>query len=327
MLPELEAIAAGQHGVFLRSQALMCGYNDEDIRRLVRAGQWTRIRWGSYVPAALWDSLDATARHVLLLRAVMLRVDEPAVASHCSASAATGLPTWGTDLSRAHLTRPWGHFGRTQAGVTHHEATLLPADIIDLDGIACTSLRRTALDVARGSGFRAGVVCADAALRRGVEPEALQDLADLMASWPGSRAIPPVVRFADGGAETPGESLARIFVVSIGLPRPRTQVVFTHCGFTARVDMLVEEYGWVLEFDGRTKYRRSRDDCDPVIDEGDIVWAEKQREDRLRELDGVRAVSRLVWSDLFGARRDLAAHRLWTTAERLGVRRPHRRVA
>jgi hypothetical protein len=324
MLPELAAIAAAQHGIFLRGQAVQCGYTDDDIRIQLRAGAWTRVRRGAYVETALWDPLDAAARHAVCTRAVLLRLDPPAVASHCSASALTSLPTYGTDLDRVHLTRPFAHYGRIRAGAVHHEASLDDVDVIDVDGTPCTSLRRTPLDVAREFGFTAGVVCADAALRRGVDPEALTGLAERMTGWPGGSPVLPVVRFADGGAETPGESLARMFLVSIGLPRPRTQVVFRRGGFAARVDMLIEALGWVVEFDGRYKYRRRRDDCDPVVDDGDVVWAEKQREDVLRSLPEVRAVSRLIWAELFGVRRQVAASRLWDTAEWLGLSRRRR---
>jgi hypothetical protein len=231
-----------------------------------------------------------------------------------------------------HVTRPLVHFGRIRAGVIHHEANIDPVDLIDVDGAPCTSPRRTALDVAREFGFEAGVVCADAALRRAgstatAERQAMESLAASMSSWPGSRPVLPVVRFADAGAESPGESLARMFLVAIGLPAPRTQVVFRLGQFVARVDMLVDELGWVVEFDGRGKYRRERDDCAPVVDDSDVVWAEKLREDQLRELPDVRAVSRLVWADLFGVRRQVAASRLWATAERLGVPARDRRTA
>jgi hypothetical protein len=63
------------------------------------------------------------------------------------------------------------------------------------------------------------------------------------------------------------------------------------------------------------------------VDDGDVVGAEKLREDQLRELPDVRAVSRLVWADLFGVRRQVAASRLWATAERLGVPARDRRTA
>jgi Transcriptional regulator, AbiEi antitoxin len=321
MRPELAALAAAQHGVFLRSQALECGYTDEDLRRSVRDGVLTRIRRGAYVDAELWSPLDEAGRHALLARVTLLRVDQPAVASHCSAAALLGLPLYNADLRHVHVTRPEVHFGRIRAGVVHHEASVDEIDIVDAEGSPCTSLRRTALDVARRFGFEAGVVCADAALARGVDPTRLEALAQGMRTWPGSRPVLPVVRFADGGAETPGESLARMFLVSIGLPAPRTQVLLEAGSFAARVDMLIEEYDWAVEFDGRMKYRRSRDDCDPVVDDADVVWAEKQREDELRGL--TRAVSRLVWADLFGARRQVAAARLWRTADRLGV--PRRR--
>jgi hypothetical protein len=327
MRPELEAVAAGQRGVFLRGQAVRCGYNDEEIRRLVRAGIWTRIRRGAYVATELWAALDDRARHALTTRAVMLRLDPPAVATHGSAAAVSELPTWGVDLTKVHVTRPELHCGRIAAGVVHHEAAIDPADVVDVAGLPVTSLCRTPLDVTRECGFQAGVVCADAALARGVDKTRMEELAARMTTWPGSRPVLPVLRFADAGAESPGESLARMFLVAIGLPVPVTQVVFRSGSFVARVDMLIEEFGWVIEFDGRLKYRRKRDDCDPVVDDGEVVWAEKQREDTLRGLPDVRALSRLVWGDLFGVRRTEAAGRLWATAERLGVPISWRRAA
>ena len=332
MRPQLAAVAATQHGIVTRRQALECGYNDDEIRGLVRDGTWTRVRRGAYAETHIWAALDDRGQHALLTRAVLLKVEPPAVATHCSSAALTELPTWGTDLSRVHITRPLVHFGRIRAGVVHHEASIDPTDLIDVDGAPCTSPRRTALDVAREFGFEAGVVCADAALRRAgsreaADKQAMESLAESMSTWPGGRPVLPVVRFADAGAESPGESLARMFLVAIGLPVPRTQVVFRLGEFLARVDMLVDELGWVIEFDGRAKYRRKRDDCDPVVDDGDVVWAEKQREDRLRELPEVRAVSRLVWADLFGVRRQAATSRLWSTAERLGGSARRRRTA
>jgi hypothetical protein len=50
------------------------------------------------------------------------------------------------------------------------------------------------------------------------------------------------------------------------------------------------------------------------------VWAEKQREDRIRELGYV--VIRVIWDDLFGARRVILLRRLRDAGERAGQRRP-----
>ena len=63
----------------------------------------------------------------------------------------------------------------------------------------------------------------------------------------------------------------------------------------------------VIEFDGQVKYGRSADERDPFgrrLPGPDVLWQEKRREDRLREL-GYEVV-RVVWSDL-DSPRELAA--------------------
>ncbi|MDP9444686.1 MAG: type IV toxin-antitoxin system AbiEi family antitoxin domain-containing protein [Actinomycetota bacterium] len=317
MRPSLQALAGAQHGVFLRRQALECGYTDEEIRRLLRRGEWVRVRHGAYAEKSTLDAADETGRARLQVYAVALVVDEPAVFSHGSAALLHRLPTWGSDLSRVHLTRPHLTSGRVVAGVGHHQASLHDSDHTVVDTLACTSLRRTPLDIAREHGFEAGVVVADAALRAGADPDGMRALAEQMRRWPGARDVVPVAEFADAGGESPGESLARIFVVSLGFPVPQTQVVFRDGGFVARVDMVIDQIGLLVEFDGRGKYRRTRDDLDPAIDDANLVWAEKQREDTLRSLG--HPMFRLVWADLFGSRRAETARRLWRRAEELGA--------
>ena len=51
--------------------------------------------------------------------------------------------------------------------------------------------------------------------------------------------------------------------------------------------------GVLGEFDGRQKYGRL---LQPGQDPGEVVFAEKQREDALREITGI-SMFRLVWSD------------------------------
>ena len=333
MRPRLAAIAATQGGVFFRHQALACGYSEMEVRRLKRTREWLVVRHGAYVEAQYAPGEgDFEAWHLLRTRAALHRVDVPAVATHTSAVGLLGLPRWGTDLTHVHLTRSHHHAGRIEAGVCHHEAEVPDWQTTTVDNLLCTNGARTAWDIGREFGFEAGVVVADAVLRigsqdrgsvdgpeRGAAREDIDCLAELMGDWPKSRSATEAFAFADAGAESVGESLARIFVVSLGLPAPRTQVVVEDGSFGARVDMLVEALSWVIEFDGRQKYRRTRDDCDPTVDDGDVVWAEKLREDRLRAL-GFQ-VSRLVWADLFGSRRRQAGASLWRTADMLGAPR------
>jgi hypothetical protein len=336
MRPELQAIAASQGGVFFRHQAITCGHTDDEIRRLKRTHEWLVVRRGAYVHRDLAPAQDdLVGWHRLRTFAAVHRVDAPAVATHSSAATLLSLPQWNTDLSRVYLTRDRHHAARNEAGLAHRDATLPESQVTSVDGVACSDGARTAWDIAREFGFESGVVTADAVLRLGADaarsaPDAaaahprrgatrqdLDRLSGAMCDWPKARAAVEAFSFADGGAETVGESLARMFVVSLGFPVPRTQVVIESADLVARVDMLIEALNWIIEFDGRIKYRRTRDDCDPVVDDGDIVWAEKIREDDLRALD--KHVSRLIWRDLFGARRRVAGAALWRTAERLGA--------
>ena len=338
MRPRLQAVAGTQGGVFFRHQALACGYSDREIRQLKRTREWLVVRRGAYVEACCAPpESDLDGWHRLRTIAVLHHVREPAVASHSSAAGLLGLPHWGTDRDNVYLTRHQHHAGRVEAGVAHHEATLPDWQTTTVAGLTCTNGARTAWDIGREFGFEAGVVVSDAVLRIGGDNEGsgalgeaagpqvgatrqdLDLLARLMEDWPRARVATEAFAFADGGGESVGESLARIFVVSLGFPVPRTQVVITGPDLVARVDMLVDALDWVIEFDGRQKYRRTRDNCDPVVADGDIVWAEKLREDALRAVG--KNVSRLVWADLFGNRRRRAGAALWRTAERIGAPR------
>ena len=154
----------------------------------------------------------------------------------------------------------------------------------------------------------------DAALRRGVSKQELQRTVEELGLWPGACAAKAAASVADGRAESPGESRARLLVLESGLPAPRLQALIADGDFAARVDLLVDECNLIIEFDGRDKYARRRDGLDPRVSDGDIVWAEKLREDRLRELGFV--VVRLTWADLEGPRRALARKRLLDAAAR-----------
>jgi hypothetical protein len=104
-----------------------------------------------------------------------------------------------------------------------------------------------------------------------------------------------VIAFADGRSGSVGESRSRVALHRNGLPTPLLQwEVADRAGrFIGFVD-----FGWpaqrtVGEFDGRLKYGRS---LNQGKEPGDVVFAEKLREDRLRDQD--LAVVRWTWADL-----------------------------
>lgn len=286
---------ATRGGVALRRELLAGGYDDDEIRLMLRRGRWRRVRHGAYAEAELWDALDDVGRHLLRSRAALAALPAPAVLSHASAALALGLPVWGLDLDRVHVTRPGPGRTRSEAGVVHH-AGRLPADqVCVVEGLTVTTPDRTVVDVARLGGFEPGVVTADAALREGrVTRERLLELAIATDDWPGSRSVGQVVSFADGLAETVGESRTRVLFHREGLPAPALQVeIRSGPRLLGRVDFLLEEFSTVVEFDGRVKYRRANPSG---LSPEDVVWAEKLREDSIRG-EGYE-FARVVWSDL-----------------------------
>lgn len=290
----ISRLAAGQGNVVLRRQLLDAGYSDNELYRLRQRGDLVQIRRGAYADTRVWDVLDEVERHKALVRAVLLQINAPAVPSHVSAAVMLGLRLWEPDLSMVHVTRADLHATRREAGVVHHAGALPDADLLPVDdGVIVTAAHRTAIDVARVTGFEAAVVVADAALAQlGNDHDLLLTTLDRMRDWPGARAAGRVVEFADGLSESVGESRARVQFERIGLPRPRLQVVMGTSG--DRVDFLFEDESTVVEFDGRLKYGRL---LAPGVDASDAVWREKQREDRIRE-EGY-GFARIVWADLY----------------------------
>lgn len=289
----LVALAAEQHGVFTRGQAVARGVDDKELARLVRRRALIRLRRGAYVPARTYDAADSVARHRLLIHAVRLSLRERAVISHASAAVMHGFALWDIDLSRVHVTRLDAGASRDRAGIEHHVGEVGAGDVVDCEGIPTVRAARAVVECATTAGFESGVVLADSALHRGLVTDAdLLATLDSMRTWPGAIAAGRVVSFADGRSESVGESRARVLFARQGLPEPVLQREFSEDDgeLIGRVDFLFADEWTIVEFDGLVKYGRSGDMA------ANAVVEEKLREDRLREL-GYEVV-RLVWADL-----------------------------
>lgn len=279
----------------LRPTALAQGFSDDELARMVRRRDLTRLQRGAYLePGAAPDD-----RLRLLATVAGLRV--PGVVSHASAALLHGLPLWRTPTDRVHVTRCPPAAGSGSRRVHLHVARLPEAQVILVDDVPVTDVTRTVLDLARTTSFETAVVAADAALAGKLTTrDSLSDCLELMGPVPGSRRARRVVDFADAGGRSVGESRSRVLIHRLGLPAPDLQVE-VHRPDGSSIGFC--DFGWddlrtVGEFDGRIKYGRL---LRPGQDPGDAVFVEKIREDALR--DAGREVARWVWADLDVPRR------------------------
>jgi hypothetical protein len=270
------------------------GYNYYEVRRLLRAGDLSPVRRGAYVVGQLPER--AEARHRLAVLAAVRELDAEAVVSHVSAAVLHGLPTWTIPLARVHVTKSRPDHGRRSRSVHVHPAHLDPTEIVMVDGIAVTSVARTVIDAARGATFEQAVVVTDAALAIGlVTRDELARALGNLARRRGVSLARRAVEFADGRAESVGESRSRVAIARAGLPAPRLQWPVRRPNGTliGRVDFAWLDYGVIGEFDGEIKYGRLlRPDQSP----GDVVFEEKLREDELRT--EAWEVVRWTWPEL-----------------------------
>jgi hypothetical protein len=217
---------------------------------------------------------------------VVERLDSEVVISHQSATLLHGLPAWGLDHSKVHVTRTAGR-ARSDRSVQVHRTVLATDEVSEVFGLRVTAPARAIVETACTSSYEVGVVLADAALRAGVvTSEQLTRMIDYLEHWPGSPAARAAVAFADGTSESVGESRLRVLMANEGLPTPRAQVeIHDSAGrLLARVDFLLLDH-LIVEFDGALKYESSK-----------ALVAEKWREDRLRE-EGY-TFARISWADL-----------------------------
>ncbi|WP_069387441.1 hypothetical protein [Cellulosimicrobium cellulans] len=209
----------------------------------------------------------------------------------CGPSAALlwGLPLWRLPR-QVHVVQRNVPGRGAGTDLVRHRAAVAPDETGSVGGLPATTLTRTVLDCVRSLPAREGLVVADGAVRRGLDPEELRRRA---ASTRGRGVVRAraVLDAVDGGAESPGESITRYAILRHGLPAPRTQVpVVTRLG-RFRADMGWEEWRVLVEFDGFVKYSDLAGG-DPAR----VLFEEKRRQEAIEE-EGWR-VLRVTRADL-----------------------------
>jgi hypothetical protein len=277
----------------LTRDLLEAGFSPAEVARLARTGQLVRLRRGVYT-SPTHQPLGVEAQHRLLVAATLPLLAPDAVLSHRSAAVVLGLPLVG-ELRRVEVTRAAVGSGKRRGSVHLSAAPLPPDEVTVVDGLPVTTLARTVVDLGRRLPFGPAVAAGDAALRRGLSRAELEAVLVSSAGRPGLAAARRVCRFVDARSESAGESLSRVVLHRLGLAPSTLQLeVRDHTGtLVGRCDFGWEEERVIGEFDGRVKYGRLL--C-PGQEPGDVVWAEKQREDALRDLGW--QVVRWTWADL-----------------------------
>ena len=243
---------------------------------MVERGELLRIGWGYYATADLAELIPALPAGRLLLSAAAAAASlgPSAVVSHETAALLHGLSLLGPPPAALTITRPPGAGSRSaRRGISLHCAALPAAHVGGRLGVPVTTVPRTVIDLARVLDFRAGLVVADSALQRKLTSQ--KELRAVMAAcprWRGVRMAAAVVEFADGRAESPLESLARVVFRDGGLPPPELQVEIKDSEFIGRVDFLWRKFRTIVEVDGAAKY-----------EDRTLAMRQLRRDKRLRE--------------------------------------------
>jgi hypothetical protein len=184
-----------QRGLVTRGQAIAAGMTAREIDAVVRSGRWIAVRRGVYAEQALVAAtVERGAKQRLLDDAACLRIDREHVRSHESAGLVLGMGLLLPSPCLTHVTRPTVHGSRHEFGVKHHLAPYVSEDVVDVDGVRCLRVARTAADIAREHGHPYGVVAFDSALRMGVSLAELEAVLESMPCWPWIRTARDTVR-------------------------------------------------------------------------------------------------------------------------------------
>ena len=275
------------------------GFGHAELLRMQRRGELSRVRRGAYAAGPIPEQPvgpEVDKRHLQLILATAPQLLPGAVVSHGSAAVLHGLPIWPESVTQVHVTRSRSTGAQRRSLVEVHGATLSDRQVDVVQGIPTTSLARTVLDLGRTLPFEQAVAAGDAALRLGLSIGDLEYALLGMEHWPGVRRARRVAGFLDADSESAGESVSRVRIMEGGLPRPTLQQrIYGHNGLlVARSDFYWEEERTIAEFDGMVKYGRL---LKPGQSIADVIFAEKQREDALRDLGW--QVVRWLWADLY----------------------------
>jgi len=152
------AVARDNHGVVHLVHALAAGLTQDQVDHRVRTGELVRLHEAVFAPVAV----HLTWRGALL--AACWAGGFRAHASHRSAAQLHGLPGGSTEL--CEITCPRWNRAQHDGLLVHETQALDPIDLCFVEGIPCSTVARTLLDLAAVVGERLLEMALENALRR-----------------------------------------------------------------------------------------------------------------------------------------------------------------
>lgn len=286
----IASLAADQHGVISLPQLRDIGIGKEAAYKRVGVGRLHPLYQGVYAVGHSALTPDGWKM------AAVLACGPGAVLSHRSAAALWGLRE--DRRSVIDVTAP-NRRGRIPKGiVAHRDGFLTPADRTELNGIPCTSVSRTLLDLAGSMPMReVRKIVAEAEVLRVLDPVAMRKLIRRSRGRRGVARLRLLLDELDPETRRTRSELERMFLrmcTRAGLPRPEVNVFLSVEGHRLEVDFLWRDAGLIVETDGQRYH-----------DTGSAFESDRRREQSL-QLAGWQ-VSRCTWAHVVHEPRDLAA--------------------
>lgn len=281
--------AVRQHGLITLDQLRALGLTEAGARSRVAAGRLHRVQQGVYAVGHLTRTRNSR------FMAAVLACGPGAVLSHLSAGALWGIrrdPCDAVDVTARNRR------GRVPLGINaHRDGSLALADRTTLQGIPCTSMARTLLDLA-------GIVSVRELEKAVSEAEILRlldhrSMRALIKRGRGRRGVARLRMVLDAihpeAKRTRSEMELRFLRMceQAGLPRPEVNVSLNIGGTSVMPDFLWRDAGLIVEADGRRYH------------DTDAAFQRDRRRDQRLQLAGWRVI-RCTWEQIHRESRELA---------------------
>ena len=276
----LIALARGQHGVVALFQLRQLGFSDSGARGRIASGRLQRVHSGVYSVGPAGLTRDGR------WMAAVLAGGEDAFLSHRSAAALHGLISTSRTAIDVTTLR---NGGRSRAGIRFHRTRLAAVDREVVEGIPCTSVARTLLDVAADAPQPVVErACDQAEIRRVLDTSAVEAL--LVRRWgqPGTKRLALALGTRPLGGQIAKSELEERFLALCGrgrLPRPEVNAWIPLAGEEMKVDFLWRRERVVVEVDG-FEFHRTR-----------VAFRRDRRRDRVLRVEGWQPL-RFTWEDV-----------------------------